>query len=43
MTWADAIAIGCGVLTGLLITLHQHHEHRSSTAPHTEPQDGERP
>ncbi|MGW2520523.1 hypothetical protein ACWC09_26610 [Streptomyces sp. NPDC001617] len=42
MTWPDGIAAVIGLTAALLITLHQHHEHRSTTAA-ADPQDGERP
>lgn len=47
MTGPDGIALAVGIVSALLITLHQHHiqnEHRSTTEQ-TEPQDGtgERP
>jgi hypothetical protein len=40
VTWPDRIAAAIGILTALLITLHQHN-HRSTTAQHQHPQDGE--
>lgn len=40
MTWPGGIALAVGIITALLITIHQH---RSSTAQHTKPQDGEQP
>lgn len=42
MTWPDGIAAVIGLIAALLI-LHGQHKHRSTTAPHTDPQDGERP
>ncbi|WP_284060005.1 hypothetical protein [Streptomyces sp. AS02] len=41
MTWPDGIAAVLGAIAALLITHHQH-KHRSTTAQHTDPQDGER-
>ncbi|MEV5915787.1 hypothetical protein AB0M00_43760 [Streptomyces chartreusis] len=38
MTWPDGIAAVTGVIAALLILTHQH---RSTTAQHTDPQDGE--
>lgn len=38
MTWPDLIAAAIGILTAYLITRHQH---RSTTAPPKNPQDGE--
>lgn len=39
MTWPEGIAIALGAITALLITPHQH---RSTTDPPENPQDGER-
>lgn len=41
MTWPDGIAAAVLIAFALLITIHQH-KHRSTTAQHTDPQDGER-
>lgn len=40
MTWPALIAAAIGITAALLIT---HHQHRSTTAPPKNPQDGERP
>ena len=42
MTPGDWIAAAVLIAFALLITTHQHHEHRSTTEA-AEPQDGERP
>jgi hypothetical protein len=40
VTWPGLIATAIGILTAYLITHHQH-DHRSTTAQHQHPQDGE--
>ncbi|WP_278197445.1 hypothetical protein [Streptomyces cylindrosporus] len=38
MAWPDGIAAVLGLIAAYLII---HHQHRSTTAQHTDPQDGE--